>query len=1621
MKRFYWTALSILAFVLTAAMAEKPMVAPAVAQSLYEKDFANLTVSPHRLSGTPFGIAAEKTIEASLRDAGITDILPIDIDVWQTKVRRCDIVIGSEVVNLEPMRCNLVMPPATPLGGLSGKLIYVGNGDYIAYGNRNVSGSIVAMEYDSRDNWRKAFALGAKAVVFLGGDVCLSNEAKSAGIPSNLVRLYASPQAQAQFDFRKDYDVVTITCHMKWERVPSRNICAFLPGTNPEFVSDQKRREAIVLSANYDSYGDVPTISPNARGAANVAAVLEAVRYFKVNRPRRDMIFMFYDNQARFHEGARSVYDAIMTRPELALELAKEHGQELTYTRSLSAAIEKASKGTIEQSFARDMLAIFKGDAENASTGLNQTLMRIRSKEQKSGSSPDVRRAIDTMDVLYARWNKVREAIAAGTIERIEQPLFQNLVGIAQNRTTIRLNELARLTLSDEQGATLRQKCASRFIVLHVSYDFSDQGTLFGPMLGDFTDFGYSQVVLQSGDNPSHYGRLFRVLSAAATATPGLDMLDKSALSDATMLSQNIPARIITSNNTAGTFGIYNLSLTTYHDGRIKEAQPFDTPDRCNSVRIAKQASQANRLLYTLAGQEGLALPRVFADNSFSKVPRWSDGKTNGYYVGLSLSGSIAENSPAQGALVMITKGGISWETSLGSLANLGRAGTTPGFDRFLLEQANAAGRFKLSGVRKDYFASDKSAAKNTITIIPVIFDSLGNVDAIVNYETIGTIDGVAMFPAKGFVTSESMGTDRIPGDVISFLQADGDAPFRKDQALFGARDGFGFLYVHKNTSIDRIKIFRPTGVVYLGATPSKPYGAGFPLTMFVEPPEVDNITASDIWQLNEARLSILRSKGVTSTDLELLQNHAKVAVEKGSKAPDVVTRVASFAQSSSVSRLLYNPVKDVMNDLINAVVILLLLAIPFAFALERLLICATSIYARLGGFAALFTATFALMYWMHPGFKIASAPLIVFLAFAIILLTSLVIFIMMRKFKMEIMALQGKSSGLHQSDNSSGGTLIAAVNMGMSTMRRRPVRTLLTCITVVMLTFTILCFSSLTNVLGVRGFYEGSASPDAAATFLVHSLDYRSLSPELPDMLVGRGGPECVIAPQWWLSKSQKSTDVFAKDRPFDIAAIANGKSAFVSGILGLTPIELAKWPALQLAFSGDSLSQKQTALQGNGVFLTRLLADQLGIVPGDSLAVYGCMGYLAGYLDVGRLQKLKNLDAKPILPVDFTDAAYAGIVTSSAAGALVAGGAASSGAQKDYTRLNSNQVAIMGQAMVQKMGGTLNAISMYPSSTLGSADEGKRIAEVTRTPVWTRGKEGVERMVFTKTTEVNGMFALIIPILLGGLIIFGTLLGSISDRQKEIYTFSALGLSPGHVGFLFLAEAAVYAVIGGLGGQLLAQTLALVATSLANMGYIQQPSINFSSTNSLFAIAMVMATVLISAIYPAIQASKSANPGVQRNWKMPLPQGDVLSMKFPFTVSAYDITGVVSFLAEHFREHDDAGLGLFATENVLVGRNKAGNIMLSSQLSLAPFDLGIMQTFELMAAPSEIEGIDEVQITTKRISGAVSDWTRANKTFMHDLRKQFLLWRTLSTEAIESYRMATLEHLGEESPKVA
>ena len=57
------------------------------------------------------------------------------------------------------------------------------------------------------------------------------------------------------------------------------------------------------------------------------------------------------------------------------------------------------------------------------------------------------------------------------------------------------------------------------------------------------------------------------------------------------------------------------------------------------------------------------------------------------------------------------------------------------------------------------------------------------------------------------------------------------------------------------------------------------------------------------------------------------------------------------------------------------------------------------------------------------------------------------------------------------------------------------------------------------------------------------------------------------------------------------------------------------------------------------------------------------------------------------------------------------------------------------------------------------------------------------------------------------------------------------------------------------------------------------------------------------------------------------------------------------------------------------------------------------------LLIHPGQYPDIYEVQVVLQRLSGDDGSWRRMNRTFLTELRKQFLQWRSLSQQRMLEY----------------
>jgi len=747
---------------------------------------------------------------------------------------------------------------------------------------------------------------------------------------------------------------------------------------------------------------------------------------------------------------------------------------------------------------------------------------------------------------------------------------------------------------------------------------------------------------------------------------------------------------------------------------------------------------------------------------------------------------------------------------------------------------------------------------------------------------------------------------------------------------------------------------------------------------------------AEDVWQINDGRLKRLRENGVFTeslidlhSDAERHLNQARKARESGDQAEALGSSYASW----SISERVYPGVFSVANDVVYGLIIMLMISIPFAWICERLFVAANTIYKKVAGFAGFFVATFMFFFFLHPAFEIAKTPVIIFLSFTIIVLSVLVISIIYNRFEYEMERMRMGGLGIHKVDVSRMGTLVATVTLGISNMRRRPLRTTLTAITVVLMTFILMTFASFNAGTGTR---EISLDTRPAYRGILFSLPgWTAFDDSVLDRFRDTWGGDVDLHPRRWFAVKEGRTK-FRLAGP-DGSAEAEGILAFADD----DPADLEDAvvrPDGARGFGGDT----------DWLFVPVRSLETCGLEAGDRTFFRG-REFRVGTIDEDALGSTFALGGERLTPHQFRELdSHERSMRDDMAETAAQG-------QVDISiplnHLAPDSVYVMHERAAAAMGERLTSIAMVPKGDGDVDDLAHDMAQQIVFPLTVGEGGNTYTIVGIDKMKVAGLGDILIPLILGGLIIFSTMLGSVAERGKEIFIYASLGLAPLHIGVLFLVESAIYAVLGGILGYVLAQLVSTGLGALAEMGIGTEPDLNYSSFTAVITILMVMGTVLVSALYPALVASRAAKPGEDTDFHIPEPEGDRLEIPFPFTVAARDIGGLLAYLVAYLDAHSEASIGCFTAADARM-KSGDGEYEVRAKTWLAPFDLGISQNFRMYAFPTDVKAIYQVGIQLELLSGQRSAWRRALPPYLQDLRQQFLVWRTLDEATRDRYR---------------
>jgi hypothetical protein len=763
--------------------------------------------------------------------------------------------------------------------------------------------------------------------------------------------------------------------------------------------------------------------------------------------------------------------------------------------------------------------------------------------------------------------------------------------------------------------------------------------------------------------------------------------------------------------------------------------------------------------------------------------------------------------------------------------------------------------------------------------------------------------------------------------------------------------------------------------------------GQGYLVDDYPSIPATPYRAAWDMWKVDDHRRGVLADKGITNSRIESLHRTAKYYLDEADKwlqRKEYDLFLVNARRAWSYESRAYPDARKTETDVVKGIIFYLVLLLPFSYFAERLLIAARSIKWQILGWFGIFIAIFTVVGLVHPAFAITFTPAIILLAFVILTLTVIVVVIIVGKFEEQMKQVKYEQTGIHSADMGRLSASSAAFSLGISNMRRRKVRTLLTCTTLVLLTFTVLSFTSVVQRVRINRIYLPKEAPYNG--ILLRDKTWSPLTEPMTRIVMNEFGRQYDVAPRAWHLAAQVGQQSFLN--------VYHGADTVyaATAMVGLTPAEESVLHPSGKLTAGRWFEPGDEAV----CILPTRMAEKLGLTANDvgatTVEVFGVPLRVIGLIHTSRFKKLVDLDGEQLTPVDYL------LMQEQQQGQQQP---MSEDELREYIHLDPDQVLIVPYDFAINTGATLRSIAIGGFSS--GAEVYKSLTDLMRRVELNiySGEDGKTYLCSAVgATSFGGIRQLGVPIVIAALIVLNTMLGSVYERTKEIGIYSSLGLAPIHIAMLFVAEACVYAILGAIAGYLVGQvTSKLFTLAPSEWLAVRALELNYSSLSAIGTTLIVMATVLLSTLYPAKRASQIAVPGIERRWRLPDPVDDVIQMQLPFTVTGDQALGVNMFLHEYLEAHADYSLGHFSTGDIGIRTYDAERGMgydLNLMVWLAPYDLGVSERLSILTAPSDDEEVFQIVLRIQRESGDESSWIRVTRNFVNMLRKQYLLWRT-------------------------
>lgn len=1533
-------------------------------------------------------------------------------------------------ISLPPLRLNAVTPPTTTAEGITGHSIYVKSGELAEFNGKDVQGAVVLMDLASGKNWINAAQLGASAVIYVDSEHT-SPPTKALFIdkfeltPINFPRFWISHQQATEIfgnletlyqqkTSKDTASMVTVSANVRWVQAEGENVWAFIPGTG-----DDADSAFMLVEAFYDTEAYVPEHAPGADESTSIATLLSIAKRLAKNPPKESVLLLATSGHTQTNAGIRSFAKVLTQSLEDIQEQSEELAKKASDARETIAILlnpDLLSTPESLNSYSNEQRELLRAALESVSKTQVDMLTRevVRLRLAATGSKEDSQRIKD----IAAKRLAFRNLVWISSRQQAQRPippeeltLLRGLVSLALAEQQEKFADLVIRLRSAESKHLLKKAINGRTMQAGFGLYLSTHGT----GVGGFTR-GYLYELKASINRTSFFEPLVEVVTENAMALPNASELWQDSLhpTPTTPWQSYLPDRPKFSSETLAIAGFPMITIASLHDFRPLWGTPYDVLKSTDRAYALEQNEFTTSLITNIAA------------GSLPIIKRGRDGfATLGGSVNLQRQGEPFPDKPAVGTLVL----------------------TYQGPSRFYA-LVNTDGEFELPGLA----TSQQTVHKAVIEAFKINPDTGLAVWAVDKPST-----GKSNYRVK--MRRNEMGTqltmfDCAQSTLFNLLDArtlaylyrteiidarTETSPLRYWYSRLDTRSStLGTFFLEPDVPFKLTLSDTVLGkkVLLLNNTPKNPLGKGYLISKWPTIPFTEYRAAKDMWTLLIPRIQNLEEKGIQNERISTLYEQAKQLLAQADEyyeAKDWVGLLNTSRASLATASLVYNDIEGTQRDVLSGVLFYVALFVPFAYCLERLLFGFASIYKRILAFLALLCTTIFIVYFVHPAFQLTYSPLIVILAFFIIGLSFLVSLLIFFRFEREVKNFQEQAHNIQVSEANKGAAFAAAMAIGVSNLRRRPLRTALTIITLTILTFTIMNFTS-TKSVRTAGWVEFSnATPYYG--LLLKNPNWRDMPVEALQITNDLFGRQGIIAPRVWFEIEDKTRAPFL---PMEY----KGEESSARALIGLSPDETEVSTLSQHLVSGSWFTDDDQ----HAIILPEGIAAQLGIsnigaIP-PQITFWGIPYTVRGIIKDKALAESSDLDGEPITPIIYPNIAASDLSETEAE--ALSRGEDLLRYESRYEHISGARTVIIPARTLLSEGGALKAVAIKTGNNQpddvnhGVLDLGYRFGML----IFSGTSTGTYLYYASNFISYSGLSTILIPIGIAVLIVLNTMIGSVYERRSEIGVYTSVGLAPSHVAFLFVAESLAFAVISAVFGYLIAQT---VSGFMSGTELWAGMTANYSSTAGVMAMLLIIVVVLISSIYPSRVASEIAIPDVTRAWKLPEPEGDVMRIELPFLVRSSEQAFAGGFLFEYYSGHADISHGDFSTEDIkcsflppddlinkglipeAVQQDMAGDACLNFDFKtwLAPFDFGVRQNVQLIMCPSESHhGFKEIHVVLTREAGEKRVWQNLNKSFLHGLRKQLLVWRSIDKDARRSYEeelQTALAEKGKDIPSTA